>query len=139
VALPPRAGFDAVSGMLGARCGALTCHGSAGRNLRLYHVNGRRLSAFAISGEGETTTAEHDANYLSVVSLEPELMSAVVSAGGADADRLTLVRKSRGEEAHAGTWLLVAGGAADGCLRSWLAGAVDEPLCAAGAEIARPY
>ena len=65
-----------------------------------------------------------------MVGLEPEVMSAVVSQGGAQPERLTLVRKARGTEAHKGGSLMNAGDDRDVCLTSWLAGKTDTVACA---------
>jgi hypothetical protein len=46
------------------------------------------------------TSDEIAQDYLSVVGLEPETMSDVVSGG--DPSMLTMVRKARGTEAHKG-------------------------------------
>ncbi len=128
--LPDRASFPAVSDLLGKRCGTLDCHGSAYRNLRVYSSQGLRLGATdrPIS-KGLTTDVEYDASYESLVTLEPEIMSAVVSAGGASPERLTFVRKARGTEAHKGGSLMHAGDAEDQCITSWLAGNTDVAGC----------
>ncbi len=131
--MPPRASFEPVSEMLYLRCGVLTCHGAPERNLRLYGALGLRLSPNAHPGDGTATTAaEHDANYLSVLALEPELLSEVFVAGGAEPERLTLIRKARDQEDHKGTGLVSAGDAADRCLLSWLKGKTDEAACIDG-------
>ena len=69
-------------------------------------------------------------DYQSVVGLEPEILAAVVEQGGAQPERLTLVRKARGSEHHKGGALIMVGDAQDRCLTSWLAGAVDDTACA---------
>jgi hypothetical protein len=128
--LPDRASFPPVSDLLGKRCGTLDCHGSAYRNLRVYGSQGLRLSPTdrPIS-KGQTTDAEYDASYESLVTLEPEIMSAVVSAGGTSPERLTFVRKARGTEAHKGGSLMHAGDPQDQCITSWLAGNTDIADC----------
>jgi hypothetical protein len=138
--LPAREGFDQVSNVLHARCGSLDCHGQPGRNLRLYGKDGLRFLPTDRPGVdgGVTRDREHDENYASVVGLEPELTSDVFRDGGQLAERLTLVRKARGVEAHKGNVAAGPGSDADRCITSWLGGATDAEACAAAAEYLRP-
>ena len=138
LAVPDREVFPLVSDALERRCATLDCHGSRGRNLRLYTGSGLRLDEAAVPGSGSTTEAEYDASYRSIVALEPIVLDAVVSEGGARPERLTLVRKARGVEKHAAGAVLEAGGDADLCLVSWLGPQLDEEACARAAEIAPP-
>jgi hypothetical protein len=137
---PPRQGFEPVSELLQARCGSLDCHGQPGRSLRIFGTNGLRLAADALPGleGGVTEPAEHDANYASVVALEPEILDRVVRQGGRDPARLTLIRKARGAEEHTGGTASPTGGAGDVCLTSWLSQVTDVAACSAGATIERP-
>jgi len=112
--------------LMGKRCGTLDCHGQVGRNLRIYSQDGLRLASTDVPGGNATTTAEYDANYESAISLEPEIMSEVVQQQGAEPDRLTLVRKPRAEENHAGGQLFLVGDPQDKCMLSWLA-SNDDP------------
>lgn len=139
-AVPPRAGFEPVSSMLHARCGSLDCHGQVGRNLRLYGVNGLRAAAGDLPGEdgGETSAAEHDANYESIIALEPEILDRVVREGGRAPERLTLVRKARNTEDHVGGEAIEPASDADRCLTSWLALSVDVAACERGEMVTRP-
>jgi hypothetical protein len=131
VTVPDRATFPPVADLLGKRCGTLDCHGSAYRNLRVYGSLGLRLApSDRPLSKGQTTTDEYDADFESIVGLEPELMSDVVTAGGASPDRLTFVRKARGTEAHKGGSLMQAGDPEDACITSWLAGHTDAAGCA---------
>jgi hypothetical protein len=130
IVAPSAASFPAVSAFLEQRCGTLDCHGQVGRSLRLYGFVGLRLDPNDVPGGRATTPDEVDANYQSVVGLEPEVLAAVVQDGGARPERLTLVRKARGTEHHKGGALVTPGDAQDRCLTSWLAGAVDESACA---------
>jgi hypothetical protein len=135
VAAPPdRASFPAVADVLEHRCGSLDCHGTVYRNLRLYGREGLRLSPFdrPTSKPGATTVAEYDEDFLSVVALEPEAMSAVVREGGAAPERLTLVRKARGAEHHKGGVSMSSGDDADRCVTSWLSGRTDLAACDEG-------
>ncbi|MBX3205697.1 MAG: hypothetical protein KF764_11560 [Labilithrix sp.] len=135
---PPPAGWESVSEMLGARCASLDCHGRPGRPLRLYHRAGLRLADDDVPGGDVTTADEHAANLRAAVGLEPEVFARVVGEGGQRAERLTLVRKALGREAHKGGAPIAAGAPADVCLRSWLSAATDEAACAIGAELTRP-
>lgn len=126
--------FGPVSQVLVVRCGSLDCHGSRYRNYRLVGYGSGRLDAPDASPTpdgAETTDAEIAYNYGSTVGVEPETMREVAAAKGAGAERLTLVRKARGEEAHKGDRRIVPGDAADRCLLSWLSGATDTAACTA--------
>jgi hypothetical protein len=138
--VPPREDFDAVSEVLHARCGSLDCHGQRERNLRIYGKNGLRLSPDDRPGVdgGVTEEAEHDANYASVVGLEPELTALVHAERGERPERLTLIRKARLAEHHEGGAAAPRGGDADRCVISWLTGALDAVACAAASTYSRP-
>jgi len=131
--VPDRATFPPVSDLLDRRCGTLDCHGITFRNLRLYGHEGLRLAdagdASRPSSQPNTTSEEYDANFASLVGLEPELMAAVVQAKGAQPERLTFIRKARGTEDHKGRALWAEGDVADKCVTSWLAGATDSASC----------
>jgi hypothetical protein len=130
--LPDRASFPYVAQTLIHRCGELDCHGSAYRNLRLYGNEGLRLSpSDRPLVPACTTTPEFDQDYESVVGLEPETMNAVVAAGGANPERLTLLRKPLGLESHKGLVLMTSGDDQYRCLTSWLAGATEIASCLA--------
>jgi hypothetical protein len=131
LATPDRASFVSVQAFLDHRCGTLDCHGTRYRNLRMWGHDGMRLAFGDVPGASPTTTDEVDASYAAVVALEPEIMSAVVADHGADPERLTLVRKARGTEKHAGGAIVVPGDVRDVCITSWLAGETDETACAA--------
>jgi hypothetical protein len=128
--MPDRASFAPVADLLVHRCGTLDCHGATYRDLRLYGSIGLRLSpGDRPVSKGQTTQAEYDEDYASVVGLEPEVTSAVVSEGGASPERLTLIRKARGTEAHKGGTLWHEGDSQDRCVTSWLAGNTDVADC----------
>jgi hypothetical protein len=128
--VPDRTSFPAVSDLLDRRCGTLDCHGITYRNLRLYGHEGLRLDPNSRpSSQPNTTTAEYDANFASLVGLEPETMTAVVEAKGAEPERLTFIRKARGTEDHKGRALWAEGDTADKCVTSWLSGATDTASC----------
>jgi hypothetical protein len=137
VVAPPRdeASFRPVGEMLGERCGSLDCHGSTQRNLIVFGCRGLRLDAADLpgcrdAGGKDTTAAELDATYRSLVGLEPVVMSAVVSGKGKHPELLTFMRKARGDEAHKGGMVFAPGAREDACLVAWLAGTTDAALCA---------
>jgi hypothetical protein len=127
---PEEASFPEVAQVLVRHCGTLDCHGSSARNLRLYGSEGLRLSPDDRPQTPACTSADEVAqDYLSVVGLEPEVLSAVVADGGAHPERLTIVRKARGTEDHKGGAPLPQGDAGDRCLTSWLADQTDLDAC----------
>ncbi len=136
IATPPdAASFGHVAQALVRHCGSLDCHGTTKRNLRLYGNEGLRLAADASPSIGvPTTDAEVSEDYLSVIGLEPEILSAVVAEGGARPERLTFVRKARGTESHKGDAPLREGDETDVCITSWLAGKTDVARCDLGAR-----
>jgi hypothetical protein len=138
-ALPDPATFPPVAQLLAIRCGSLECHGTVARNLRLYGSAGLR---YAPSDRPLVPTCdtqdEVDQDYEAVVDLEPEAMSAVVAAGGAHPEQLTMVRKARGVEYHKGGAIWAQGDDSDTCLTSWLARSADPGACARGAAAALP-
>lgn len=132
VATPPDAtSFALVAPVLVHHCGSLDCHGTPQRNLRLYGKEGLRFEPGDRPLHPDfTKDSEIAEDYASVVGLEPELISAVVAEGGARPERLTLVRKARGQEAHkAGAAVIRQGDDADTCITSWLAGKTDDAAC----------
>jgi hypothetical protein len=128
--LPERDTFPEVAAVLVRDCGALDCHGSVGRNLRLYGSQGLRLSSHDRPQSPACNTADEVAeDYTSLVGLEPERLGAVLADGGAHPERLTLLRKGLGLEHHKGGSPWRQGDDADQCLRSWLAGVRDRDAC----------
>jgi hypothetical protein len=134
IVAPSETSFPSVATFLEQRCGTLDCHGQVGRNLRLYGFDGLRLDPTDVPGVRATTADEILADYESVTGLEPEILAQVVQDGGAQPERLTLVRKARGTDRHKGGALITPGDAQDRCLTSWLASAVDETACAAALD-----
>jgi hypothetical protein len=126
---PDRASFPDVHAFLDHRCGSLDCHGSRYRNLRMFGHDGMRLAPGDVPGGAQTSDAELDATYTSILGLEPEIMAAVVADHGANPERLTLVRKARGLEPHAGGIVMLPGDPRDVCILSWLSGATDATAC----------
>jgi hypothetical protein len=128
---PARAGYEPVADALILTCGTLDCHGQRGRNLRLFGNHGVRLAAKDDPGGAPTSPAEYDADYWSLIGLEPETLDLVMRTPGADPELLSLFRKPRGTEEHKGGTLMRRNDPLDRCLRSWLAGALDEDACVA--------
>jgi len=137
-AMPDSATFPLVSDALERRCATLDCHGSPGRNLRLYTGSGLRLGSEDVPGNSSTTAEEYAASYWAVVGLEPEIMSAVVADEGAHPERLTLIRKARGTEGHEPGAVIEEGDATDECITSWLAGKTSEAACKKSASYDAP-
>jgi hypothetical protein len=129
LAVPGPTGFDSVAVTLVANCGTLDCHGHSGRNLRLYGYGSRRLDPKDTPGGAPTTPEESGVDYCSTVGLEPELMADVLAAGGERPERLTLIRKARGTEAHAGGSVFEATGPGDRCVVAWLSGRPEPSVC----------
>ena len=129
-AVAPRGeAFRPVAQVVVDRCGSLDCHGSKYRNMRLFGFGTSRLDRAHRPDAPETTPAEVELDYDAIVALEPEVIRQVVAEGGNAPERLTFFRKGRGAEAHEGGQRIVPGDRADTCIRSWLAGAVDEETC----------
>jgi hypothetical protein len=129
---PPysEATFQPLGDYLVYRCGTIDCHGSPGRNFRVWGCNGMRLDADASPacapredpGGSLTTNAEYLATYRSLVGLEPQVMTTVYAgcygAGGEGGNApypppeschpelLTVVEKARGTEKHKGGQLI---------------------------------
>ena len=130
---PDAAQFAYVAPVLSRRCGSIDCHGSMFRNMRVYGYGGLRAGAATSPDVPANLTAEEvTATYDSVIGLEPEIMRDVVKAGGAGVERLTFVRKARGDEEHKGHRRITPGDSSDRCITTWLAGSVDTAACATG-------
>jgi len=124
--------FLPVATMLVDRCGSVDCHGSKYRNFRLYGYTSERL----LLGDGPESPnffrpEEVVEDYNSMVALEPTIYLQVIREGGANPDRLTLVRKARNLESHKGNKPIVEGDPADLCLQSWLQSRVNPDVCRA--------
>lgn len=126
--------FLYVAPVLSKRCGSIDCHGSTFRNMRVYGYGGLRLGApdAAPDFPARITPEEASATYESVIALEPEIMREVVQSGGAGVERLTFVRKGRGDEEHKGHRRITPGDSSDQCITSWLANNVDIAACETG-------
>lgn len=128
--LPDRTSFPYVAALLEHRCGTLDCHGLVYRNLRIFGNEGVRYSASDFPCiPKETTAAEIHQDYGSVVGLQPEVMNDVMVDRGADPERLDLLAKPLGLEAHKGLTLITKGDPQYVCITSWLAGQTDTAAC----------
>jgi hypothetical protein len=127
---PSRDQFTFVAPVMVRRCGSIDCHGGHFRNMRIYGYGGQRRDG-GITPELPkfVTTDEANASYDSIVGLEPEIMSLVVQSGGAGPERLTFVRKGRGDEDHKGDQRIKPHDDSDNCITSWLANRVDQEAC----------
>jgi hypothetical protein len=161
--LPSYETFNVVSEPLELHCGSLDCHGAGGRNFRLYGWGGLRLERLAellnpeLTGEpvaqvppepvplelpeaspagAQTTEEELWMNYVSVVSLQPELSSTVL-VEQRNAEKLLLVSKGRGQVHHKGLHAMEIGDATDRCVISWFLGTVDAAACGDSILLAR--
>lgn len=132
---PSRNDFPDVGNAVQMRCGTLDCHGQVGRNMRLYGFGGLRLSAPETPNGDPTTDQELNASYDSIVGLEPEALSQVVTHQ-ADPNQLSLVRKMRGIEHHKGGQQSRIGDVLDRCVVSWLTGTSDSTSC--GSVVSAP-
>jgi hypothetical protein len=132
--------FAYVAPVLSRRCGSLDCHGSVFRNMRVYGYGGQRLGEGGLSPESPNrlTPDEVKATYDAVIGLEPEIMREVVQSGGKNPERLTFVRKGRGDEGHKGDRRITPGDPSDLCITSWLAGSVRVTDCNAAACVLEP-
>jgi hypothetical protein len=137
LSVPSRADFPVVADSMQLSCGTLDCHGQVGRNMRLYGRYGLRLDPTYDPLTEQTSDAEYDATFASVVGLEPEAMSNVVRHL-ASPDALTMIRKARGIEDHKGGKLVTAGDPLDSCIVGWLTGGLDAGACNAVVNAPRP-
>jgi hypothetical protein len=121
-----------VSEYMSRRCGTLDCHGSELRPMRLYGQYGLREPAEDnVSGGKPTTLAELKANYATVCSQEPEKTAKAVEDVGQSAEKLLVVQKARGAEAHKGGAVVKQNSPGDQCIAGWLRG--DDPATVAAA------
>jgi hypothetical protein len=137
LAVPPRAGFEIVADAMQLHCGTLDCHGQANRSMRFYGQFGMRLAPPDDPLSEPTHGPEYDATYVSVVGLEPEVMSKVASHQ-APAEALAMVRKARGLEQHKGGQLQLVGDPLDVCMLGWLIGPPERDVCESVVHAPRP-
>lgn len=141
--VPPGAdptAFRTVEPVFERRCGSLDCHGTLARGLRIYSTNGLRVpnEAGILPGSGATTADEFNANYASLIGLEPEKMNTFLATSPRTADdayKLVILSKPLELERHKGGPALTKGGPAEQCITTWLVGTkLDPVLCATGAK-----
>jgi hypothetical protein len=135
--------WNPVSTVFELHCGTLNCHGSTARNMRFFGFYGVRLDRRDKTGFAATTDAEYLANFESVISIEPERLSQIVRAGGANSAKWVVLSKGRADEYHKGGARLVRGDAADTCIVSWIAAQpgglpVNAAACEAAATLEPP-
>jgi hypothetical protein len=136
-ALPDESTFPPVAELLSIRCGAIDCHGTTARNLRIYGSTGLRWLPSDKPFYPVCNTSEEDMQtYDSVVGLEPETMSVVASGG--NPALLTMVDKARGTAAHKGGQIWTTGDDSDLCLTTWLQGTPNPGDCKSAVESALP-
>jgi hypothetical protein len=141
IALPDRTEYKtSVSPFMERRCGALDCHGQAGRPLRLYSQFGLRLKRGPNGARdtSPTTDDELTANYFATVGLEPEDISDSLLSEGAFNDFLLLKKPldiENGGVRHKGGPVLRGGDQGFDCLYSWISGKVNAANCAEGAKL----
>lgn len=118
------------------RCGTLDCHGQEGRAFRLYSAGGLRLpnDAGIFPGSAPDTPAEIAANYQSLVALQPEQTSLVVT-GKEPPTSLLICAKPLALQTHKGGQVLAPNGSGEACLESWLVGQIDPRSCVAAAQV----
>ena len=144
--------FNVVSDALDIHCGTLNCHGNNDRNMRIFGFYGTRLSDKDKTGAAATSEDEYQANFESIISIEPERLSQIVRSGGANEGKWVVLSKGRGTEHHKGGSRMTPGDAMDTCFTSWIVahgpgpgdggaipGAVNDAAClAAVREIVPP-
>lgn len=135
---PDSATFPPVSDALEINCGTLDCHGSIYRNMRIFGIYGVRINSKLVPGRDPTTAEEYEANYASVVSIEPENLSAIVTNKGQGFDKWELILKGTNAEVHKGGQRIVKGDATYTCIQSWVNGNVDMNACMQSAMLMKP-
>jgi hypothetical protein len=123
---------NGVNDFITHRCGTLDCHGQVGRPLRLYSNLGLRLLNDAQATPGGSLSSEDEitANYQSVIGLQPELLSQVVSDPTNNPPQsLLLIAKPRNLQVHKGGQVVTAGDDGDQCLTTWVLGQVNATAC----------
>ena len=130
--------FPLVSDALELHCATLDCHGTLPRNMRLYSYLGLRLKKGDVSGTGATTPEEYDANYESLVTIAPEVLSAIVQRHGQGFDKWIVVTKGTGVEHHKGGAKFAKNDDMYKCLLSWIQGAVNMDACTTASHVVSP-
>lgn len=126
---PARESFEPVASVLQSNCGTLDCHGSPARNLRVYSAYGMRATGDCVPGDPDTTEADVDETYRSLIGVDPEGLARLARESHSNASGWIVTSKARGLERHAGGSRLPAGGHGDRCLVSWILGAIETDEC----------
>ena len=119
---------DSVDPYIERQCGTLDCHGQPGRGFRIYGIRGLRLyseEAGLIPGDQLTTPEEITANYLALISVDPETFNRVMARNGQDPDELLILRKPMNVERHKGGRIFAPGSPPYRCITAWLRLPVD--------------
>jgi hypothetical protein len=135
---PDSAAFKLVSPSLELRCGTLDCHGSTYRNMRLFGHYGARLDPKLTTGKEDTTDAEIESNFTSVVSIDSENFAAIVAKHGQGFDQWMVVLKGENAVHHKGEQRMKKGDFTYNCLLSWITGNVDMNACSMASMVAAP-
>jgi hypothetical protein len=141
------AGFgNYVEAVFERRCASLDCHGQIARGMRLYSENGLRLpnDAGLTPGNGATSIEEINANYIAIIGLQPEKVSALLANPQRTSDdvrTLLILSKPLELERHKGGPALKLGEPAEECIVGWLLGDLQgqkapatQGLCLTGAK-----
>lgn len=142
LALPDKQQFfdQGVDLFMEKRCGALDCHGQIGRPLRIYSQNGLRMVDGNKQGARDTrptTPEELQANYYSVVGLEPEEISKSRVSQGAFTDFLLLKKPlsiEGGGVRHKGGPVIRSTDSGFECLITWISGNANKAKCDDGVK-----
>ena len=125
-----------VDGVFERRCGSFDCHGNTARAMRIYSQNGLRIpnDAGITPGTAPTTTDEVNANYRSVIGVEPEQMNDVVKNNG-DPYSLLILKKPLQIETHKGGQVMNKGDDSEQCISTWIQGKTNKVACTNGAAL----
>jgi len=136
---PPEETFTPVARVFEMNCGTLDCHGTPSRNMRIFGFYAARLDPKdRVGATNDTTDAERNATYESVIAIQPEVLSKIFAEHGAHPERWIVITKGRGSEVHKGGGRLPRGSAGDACITSWLAAAVNQDACTQASTITAP-
>ncbi len=135
---PDSNAFKLVSPSLELRCGTLDCHGSVYRNMRLFGHYGARLDSKLTTGKEDTTDAEMESNFTSVVSIDTENFASIVAKHGQGFDQWMVVLKGEDAVEHKGGERMKKGDVTYDCLLSWITGTVDMNACSMASMVTAP-
>jgi len=104
----------------------------------MYGIDGIRASKDNISGTEGTTTQELHYNYEALVTIQPEVLSFIVSHQGQNFDKWIVVTKGTNAEHHKGGQRFKKADDTYNCLKSWVIGAVNDAVCQAAGSLMAP-